>query len=516
MFRNPVHPAMSTSKTCPQCSKPLPAGAPEGLCPQCLVKVGIGSEFAGGAGTPTVKGPPPPLAIDNIARHFPQLEILEQLGQGGMGVVYKARQRELDRLVALKVLPPDIGRDAAFVERFQREARALARLNHPNIVAVYDFGQRDGLCYFIMEFVDGANLRQLQRARQLTPQEALAIVPKVCEALQFAHDEGIVHRDIKPENILMDKKGRVKIADFGLAKLLGKSAPDFALTSPQTVMGTPHYMAPEQIQGTRDVDHRADIYSLGVVFYEMLTGELPLGRFAPPSQKVQVDVRLDEVVLKALEQEPSLRYQQASEVKSQVETISGMVANLPPQLRHAFGFEYKSRTEWFGLPLVHIAYGMDLRTGKTRVAKGILAIGGVAKGVVAFGGAAYGGIAFGGFAVGVVAIAGCGLGLVSFAGLAIALLAAYGGLAVAPVALGGFAVGYYACGGAAFGAHAVGGNANDPEARRIFGGIMANWRALNAASLALMAVSFLVPFIGTVLAKRKLEGNNPAEKHSPR
>jgi hypothetical protein len=131
---------MSNSKTCPQCSKPLPEGAPEGLCPECLVKVGIGSEF-GGAGTPTVKGPPPALAIENIARHFPQLEILEQLGQGGMGVVYKARQKQLDRIVALKVLPPAISADPAFVERFQREARALAKLNHPSIVAVLDFGQ---------------------------------------------------------------------------------------------------------------------------------------------------------------------------------------------------------------------------------------------------------------------------------------------------------------------------------------------------------------------------------------
>ena len=172
-----------------------------------------------------------------------------------------------------------------------------------------------------MEYVDGPNLRQLERAGKLSPREALQIVPQICEALQYAHDEGIVHRDIKPENVLVDKKGRVKIADFGLAKILGREPQDFRLTGAGQVMGTPHYMAPEQVEHPQDVDHRADIYSLGVVFYEMLTGELPLGKFAPPSRKVQVDVRLDEVVLHALEKEPERRYQHASQVKSDVETI---------------------------------------------------------------------------------------------------------------------------------------------------------------------------------------------------
>ena len=173
-----------------------------------------------------------------------------------------------------------------------------------------------------MEFVDGLTLRQLLDAGKLAPQEALAIVPQICEALQYAHDKGVVHRDIKPENILMDRSGQVKIADFGLAKLVGREAKDFTLTGAGQVMGTPHYMAPEQIEHPQEVDHRADIYSLGVVFYQMLTGELPIGRFAPPSKKVQIDVRLDEVVLRALEKEPELRYQQASEIKTDVETIA--------------------------------------------------------------------------------------------------------------------------------------------------------------------------------------------------
>jgi len=204
---------MDTMRVCVGCGTPLAADAPQGLCPQCLLKAGMETK-----GPPTAGGAPfvPPDPAE-LAKHFPQLEILELLGQGGMGVVYKARQRGLDRLVALKILGADIARDGSFAQRFAFEARSLARLSHPNIVAVYDFGQAGNYYYFVMEFVDGTNLREMIRAKNTQPKEALAIVPKICEALQFAHEEGIVHRDIKPENILIDKKGRVKIADFGLA-----------------------------------------------------------------------------------------------------------------------------------------------------------------------------------------------------------------------------------------------------------------------------------------------------------
>jgi tRNA A-37 threonylcarbamoyl transferase component Bud32 len=280
----------------------------------------------------------PPAAPADIAKHFPQLEILECLGRGGMGVVYKARQPKLNRLVALKLLAPEKGADPRFAERFLREAQALARLSHPNIVTVHDFGEADGLYYLLMEYVDGVTLRQLLQTRKIAPEEALGIVPKICEALQFAHELGVVHRDIKPENVLLDRQGRVKIADFGIAKLVGGtpltpslSPSDAARVSGGTgegtltqdqVLGTPNYMAPEQVDRPQLVDHRADIYSLGVVFYEMLTGELPLGKFQAPSKKVQVDVRLDEVVLHALEKEPERRYQQASDVKTAVEAIA--------------------------------------------------------------------------------------------------------------------------------------------------------------------------------------------------
>jgi multidrug efflux pump subunit AcrA (membrane-fusion protein)/predicted Ser/Thr protein kinase len=267
--------------------------------------------------------------LEEVAKLFPQLEILGFIGKGGMGAVYKARQPALDRLVALKILPPQAAGGAGFAERFNREARALAKLNHPNIVAVHEFGQAGGSPFFIMEFVDGLTLRQLEQAGRLSPGEALRIVPQICEALQFAHDEGIVHRDIKPENILIDKKGRVKIADFGIAKIIGGGEGWSGMTGTRQAIGTPHYMAPEQVEKPQTVDHRADIFSLGVVFYEMLTGQLPLGRFAPPSRKVEIDARLDEVVLRALEREPELRYQQAGAVKTEIDTITSTPASNP-------------------------------------------------------------------------------------------------------------------------------------------------------------------------------------------
>ncbi|HKW31276.1 MAG TPA: serine/threonine-protein kinase, partial [Verrucomicrobiae bacterium] len=303
---------------CPNCQAPLPADAPRGLCAKCLLAAAATQTEAGQP--PGGQSAPPPL--DAIKAAFPQLEIVGFIGQGGMGVVYQARQPKLDRFVALKILPQSLAADAAFTERFNREARVLARLNHPGIVTVFDFGQAGGFFYLLMEFVDGVNLRQAMQTGHFSPQQALYLVPKICDALQFAHNEGILHRDIKPENILLDTRGRVKIADFGIAKLVGEPKKNITLTASGMVVGTPNYMAPEQIEHPQDVDQRADIYSLGVVFYEMLTGELPIGRFAAPSEKSAVDSRVDEVVFHALEKEREKRYHNAGEVKTSVEAIT--------------------------------------------------------------------------------------------------------------------------------------------------------------------------------------------------
>ena len=357
MSETKVIPIPPESPKCPQCGTPLQPGALAGLCPACLLKQGATADTATGGHTPPFNPP----TVEELAKLFPQLEILELIGKGGMGAVYKARQKQLDRLVALKILPPGIGNESAFAERFAREARALAKLNHPNIVTLYEFGQvgsRRGneadqaqstaslhvgdneIYYFLMEYVDGVTLRKLLNAGCVAPREALAIVPQICDALQFAHDQGIVHRDIKPENILLDRRGRVKVADFGLAKIVAAvcdrrewdepeprqslTAATSDLTDAGKVMGTPNYMAPEQKEHPTEVDHRADIYALGVVFYQMLTGELPGQRLEPPSRKVQIDVRLDEVVLRALEKNPEQRYQQASLLKTDVETLAAI------------------------------------------------------------------------------------------------------------------------------------------------------------------------------------------------
>ncbi|MCB1096622.1 MAG: serine/threonine protein kinase [Verrucomicrobiae bacterium] len=290
----------------------------------------------------------PPPSPEEIAGKFPQFEIVECLGRGGMGVVYKARQKSLDRWVAIKILAPDRRGEERFAERFASEAQVLARMNHPNIVTVYDHGETSELFYIVMEYVDGVNLRDVLRDGKMDPEQALAIVPPICEALDYAHGKGVIHRDIKPKNLLLDREGRVKIADFGIAELVGGAA---------DISGTPPYMAPEQAAGK--ADRRADIYALGVVLYEMLTGERPAkGEVVAPSKKVEIDVKLDEVVLRALDKEPERRYQTASELRTVLATLSTPGtksserqpnARMPPRsgwgwlIGKAFGITFTSR-----------------------------------------------------------------------------------------------------------------------------------------------------------------------------
>ncbi len=306
---------------------------PEGMNPAALLKHGMRADTL----DVQTRSPFHTPSIEELAPFFPELDLIESIGEGGMGAVYKARQRTLDRLIALKILPEEIGGDATFTEQFTREAKALAKLNHPNIVAIHEFGDRKGLHYIIMEYVDGANLRAIMERSLISPKEALTIVPQICDALQYAHDRGIVHRDIKPENILLDREGTVKVADFGLAKLIPgqqatspcahtaqKTSGASILTGDGKIMGTPAYMAPEQLDTPLSVDHRADIYALGVVFYQMLTGQLPGTRISPPFRKHIADSALNGIVQKALEPDPIQRYQQASIMKTSLETLSAI------------------------------------------------------------------------------------------------------------------------------------------------------------------------------------------------
>jgi tRNA A-37 threonylcarbamoyl transferase component Bud32 len=338
---------MDTIRLCRRCHTPLPSEAAGAACPECGSSMDA-APFADGE--EEVLMPPTPA---ELAPLFPGLEIMEVAGHGGMGTIYKARQPQLDRVVALKILSPELGRDPAFAQHFSREAQALAKLNHSNIVRVFDFGQAGGFYYFLMEYVDGVTLHTLIQQKAIHAEEAHRLVIEICHALQYAHDEGIVHRDIKPSNVLLDKKGRVKIADFGLARLIEKKTKDASVSGQSTMfMGTPQYMAPEQVEHPWKVDRRADIYALGVVLYEMLTGEVPLGKFEPPSHKARVDPRLDEIVMRALAKAPRRRYQNANDLRAAVEEATGCFQNLPGDLPRNTGGK-----KWKWLPRFALAAG---------------------------------------------------------------------------------------------------------------------------------------------------------------
>ena len=332
---------MSELVPCPDCGAQYrPKQSLEGLCPSCLM-VQLAEEGLGEtADTRAARVPPGfrPPKIEELSPHFPKLEILELVGHGGMSAVYKARQKSLDRVVALKILPPEVAEIAGGAERFARETRTLARLSHPSIVALYDAGKAGPWCFCLMEFVEGPNLRQYLGDSNLSPGETLKLIPDICDGLQYAHDQGVVHRDIKPANILLDGHGRAKIADFGLAKLL-RGVGSQTATATGRIVGTPHYIAPEQMERPAEVDHRADLYSLGVLLYEMLTGELPVGDFDPPSRKSDSDLRLDAVVLRSLAKDPHRRYQQARDVRSDLLSV----ASGEPK---TFAWPRKSVWEW--------------------------------------------------------------------------------------------------------------------------------------------------------------------------
>ena len=265
-----------------------------------------------------------PPTVEMLQQALPQYEISALIARGGMGAVYKGLQRTLKRAVAVKVLPPDMeDGDLQFVERFKHEAQAIAQLSHPNIVAAFDAGETpDGLLYFVMEFVEGTDVAQLIASeKRLEPQRAMRITTAVCEALAFAHAEGIIHRDIKPSNIMIDKRGRVKVADFGLAKTV--NAESTLMTRSNVTMGTPDFIAPEAMMPGVQMDGRADIYAVGVMLYQMLTGSIPRGRFELPSGVVpQVDRAFDAIVDKAMQTDREKRYSTATEMKTALERIT--------------------------------------------------------------------------------------------------------------------------------------------------------------------------------------------------
>lgn len=244
----------------------------------------------------------------------------KMIGQGGMGGVYSGRQLNLGRAVAIKILHRDHGSDYSYAERFRREAQALAQMNHPNIVSVYDFGLVGEYLYYVMEFVEGTDLHHSVSMGKLTIPKILTIIEEVCDALTYAHGKGIVHRDIKPANILIANDGRIKVADFGLAKRFDQKAT--MLTQSNMAMGTPDYAAPEQYDSKADIDHRADLYALGVMLYQMLTGTVPRGSWQQPSVLCGCDTRLDAVIVRALKTDRNQRFASAAEFKQAVQAVT--------------------------------------------------------------------------------------------------------------------------------------------------------------------------------------------------
>ena len=306
-----------TSITCPQCGLSYtPSSAPSGMCPRCLLLGGAEDETLL-TGTPS---------LEELREAVPGFTVEALLGRGGMGAVYRARQLDLDRDVAIKFVVTS-RLDPSFGERFEREARVLARLNHPNIVAVHRYGRTDdGLAYIVMEYVEGSDLAQLIASGRIPEAQALPLVEQICAALAYAHTAGCVHRDIKPGNILLDRAGRVKVADFGLAKLLDDTAaPGLPLASALTLsfvgVGTAHYAAPEQTKAGATVDHRADIYALGVVLCEMLTGEVPRGVFKNPSEKSGAHQCWDTMILRAMNERPEERFGTMGDVSRELARV---------------------------------------------------------------------------------------------------------------------------------------------------------------------------------------------------
>lgn len=284
-----------------------------------------------GIATPALARSAPPTPAELSAMMpFGRYSVQAQVGIGGMGTVYRGTQLSLGRPVAIKVLRVSDGYDFAFEDRFRREARAMAALNHPNIVAIYDYGHLGSeFLFFVMEFVDGTDLGGIMNQGRMTPDLALQLLPQICAGLEYAHAKGIVHRDIKPANIMLTRQGEVKITDFGLAKDVARVAS--MVTETHMVMGTPEYAAPEQFTAHREVDHRADIYALGVLMYQMLTGALPRGTWQPPSalRPGVIDERIDAVVVRALMQDRQYRFQSVSDMRRAIEAALVPAARTP-------------------------------------------------------------------------------------------------------------------------------------------------------------------------------------------
>ena len=336
---NAMSDSSALSKSCPQCSGELPAQATEGLCPRCLMTEALQSTGPKSSSvTKASTGPWQPPAAEELQKLLPQYEITMLLGRGGMGAVYRGRQISLDRPVAIKIISNVLDEaDASYGERFKNEARAMAKLNHPGIVAVHDYGETsNGILYIVMEYIEGTDVaRMIAKQKRLHTEHAMAITAHVCDALAYAHERGIIHRDIKPANIMVSNDGVVKVADFGLAKMTQSG--ESGLTQSGMAMGTLHYMAPESLMLGSAADHRADIYAVGVMLYQMLTGKVPHGMFELPSMQIPgLDPRYDAIIAQAMREDRDIRYQSVRELRQGLDNIlTQPVTRVDPQATQA-------------------------------------------------------------------------------------------------------------------------------------------------------------------------------------
>ncbi len=325
--------ANKVQRVCAKCGATVFADSPRGFCSVCLFKTGLGSL------QDDLDGQQP----SRIQMEFGDYQIIEEIGRGGEGVVYRARQKSLNRTVALKVIGLGKWSSTPHLKRFRHEAEAAASLEHPQIVPIYEIGERDGSCYFSMKFVEGGRLDEVAQTEPMSARRAAELLVKIARTVQFAHEHGILHRDIKPGNILLDKNGEPHLTDFGLARLIEQES---TITNSFDVLGTPSYMAPEQAAGhTKELTAAADVYSLGAVFYQMLTGEPPFAGGTtyetirlvleteprnPRTRSPKLDIDVATICLKCLEKNPANRYPTA---KALAEDLERWLRHEPIQAR---------------------------------------------------------------------------------------------------------------------------------------------------------------------------------------
>src|SRR4051794_21691939 len=340
---------ITTGKFCRKCGAAIPPNSPQQSCGACLLESGLGSDEAeceeGGSASPKrisafgERVPPSAVLMD-----FGDYELLEQIGRGGQGVVFRARQKSLNRTVALKIISLGQWASKAHLQRFRREAEAAARLEHPGIVPIHEVGERDGSCYFSMKFVEGGQLDEVARREPMPIRRAVELITKVARTVHYAHEHGVLHRDIKPGNILLDAKGEPHLTDFGLARLVETES---TMTRTLDVLGTPSYMAPEQAMGNNAaVSSLTDIYGLGAVLYQLLTGQPPFAGGAtyetiklllnteprqPRLLNPKIDRDLSTICLKCLEKDPKRRYPSALAL---AEDLDRWLKHEPIQARH--------------------------------------------------------------------------------------------------------------------------------------------------------------------------------------